>query len=82
MSTNASDILVEHKDGMAILTLNRPATLNAMTFEMIAEFNRATAAAVANPEVRAIVITGTGRGFCSIPSKPFAQPCRQISLSR
>ena len=65
MADVSSDILVEQRDGMAILTLNRPSTLNAMTFEMIAEFNRAVAAAVANPDVRAIVVTGTGRGFCS-----------------
>jgi enoyl-CoA hydratase/carnithine racemase len=65
MTDAARDILVEHRDGMAIITLNRPAALNAMTFEMIAEFNRAAAAAVAAPEIRAIVITGAGRGFCS-----------------
>ncbi len=65
MSETAPDILVERRAGMAILTMNRPATMNAMTFEMIADFNRAIAEAERDVEVRAIVITGTGRGFCS-----------------
>jgi len=65
MTDAPSDILVERRDGMAIVTLNRPATMNAMTFEMFAVFNRAIAEAEADPAVRAIVVTGTGRGFCS-----------------
>lgn len=65
MTEATADILVERRAGLAVLTLNRPATLNAMTFEMIAGFNRAVADADQDPGVHAIAITGAGRGFCS-----------------
>ena len=65
MTEPAADILIERRAGMAVVTLNRPATLNAMTFEMIGAFNRAIADAEQDPAVHAIVITGVGRGFCS-----------------
>lgn len=51
--------------GVATVTLNRPARLNALTFESYDELGRTFAALDAEPGVRAIVVTGTGRGFCS-----------------
>jgi enoyl-CoA hydratase/carnithine racemase len=51
--------------GVATLTLNRPHRLNALTFEVYAELRDAFRALDAEPGVRAIVITGAGRGFCS-----------------
>ena len=55
----------EESEAIATLTLDRPDKLNALTFEVYAEL-RDTFAALANRrEVRAVVITGSGRGFCS-----------------
>jgi enoyl-CoA hydratase/carnithine racemase len=51
--------------GVATLTLNRPERLNALTFEVYAELRDTFAALDTEPGVRAIVLTGAGRGFCS-----------------
>ncbi|MFV0258515.1 MAG: enoyl-CoA hydratase-related protein [Acidimicrobiales bacterium] len=48
-----------------VLTLRRPETLNALTLSMLASMERSVRAAVADPDVTAVVITGAGRGFCS-----------------
>ena len=47
----------------AILTLNRPEQLNAMNWEMIKQFDAAVSQASADPDVRALLITGAGRAF-------------------
>jgi 2-(1,2-epoxy-1,2-dihydrophenyl)acetyl-CoA isomerase len=47
------------------LTLNRPASLNALTTVMHGELLPALNAAAADPAVRAVIITGAGRGFCA-----------------
>jgi enoyl-CoA hydratase/carnithine racemase len=59
------DLLSERREHVVVLTLNRPERLNAITFAMLKEIARALADADADPEVRAIVLTGAGRGFCS-----------------
>jgi enoyl-CoA hydratase/carnithine racemase len=51
--------------GVATITLNRPERLNALTFEVYAELRDAFAALDTEPGVRAIVLTGAGRAFCS-----------------
>jgi len=51
--------------GVATLTLNRPERLNALTFEVYAELRDVFKALDTEPGVRAIVLTGAGRGFCS-----------------
>jgi len=51
--------------GVATITLNRPERLNALTFEAYEELRDTFNALGNQPGVRAIVITGTGRGFCS-----------------
>jgi enoyl-CoA hydratase len=48
-----------------LLRLNRPARLNAFTREMVAEFNRRLDELAEDRECRALILTGTGRGFCS-----------------
>jgi enoyl-CoA hydratase/carnithine racemase len=50
---------------VATLTLNRPERLNALTFEVYAELRDTFRALDHEPEVRAVVLTGAGRGFCS-----------------
>jgi enoyl-CoA hydratase/carnithine racemase len=52
-------------DGVAIITLIRPQVLNAFTPIRIDEGVRAIETAKLDPEVRALVVTGAGRGFCS-----------------
>jgi enoyl-CoA hydratase/carnithine racemase len=51
--------------GVATLTLNRPERLNALTFEVYAELRDTFAALDTEPGVRVVVLTGSGRGFCS-----------------
>jgi enoyl-CoA hydratase/carnithine racemase len=51
--------------GVATITLNRPERLNALTFAVYAELRDAFAALDTEPGVRAVVITGAGRAFCS-----------------
>ncbi len=58
-------ILSETRDGALWLTLDRPAALNALTPEVVAGLDRALAAALDDPEVRAVVLTGRGRAFCA-----------------
>jgi enoyl-CoA hydratase/carnithine racemase len=50
---------------VATITLNRPKRLNALTFEVYAELLAAFREIDAEPDVRAIVVTGEGRAFCS-----------------
>lgn len=50
---------------VATITLNRPDRLNALTFEVYAELRDTFKALDTQPGVRAIVLTGSGRGFCS-----------------
>jgi enoyl-CoA hydratase/carnithine racemase len=59
------ELLYAVRDGVATITLNRPAKLNAWTGVMEAELREAMAAAEADAEVRVIVLTGAGRGFCA-----------------
>jgi 2-(1,2-epoxy-1,2-dihydrophenyl)acetyl-CoA isomerase len=58
-------LLVRRDGGVLWLTLNRPETLNAVTAELREQLIRELDAASADPEVRAVVLTGAGRGFCS-----------------
>jgi enoyl-CoA hydratase/carnithine racemase len=52
-------------DGVAVLTLNRPERLNAWTAQMEREYFDLLEECGASAEVRAIVVTGAGRGFCA-----------------
>src|SRR5919201_1350315 len=58
-------VLYEAADGVATVTLNRPDRLNAWTRELGARFYELVERAAEDPEVRAIVVTGAGRGFCA-----------------
>lgn len=57
------DLAIE--EGVALLTLNRPDRLNALTFEVYGELAATFRALERVSEARAVVITGRGRGFCS-----------------
>jgi len=58
-------LLYEVKDGIATLTLNRPERLNALGGTLRQDLHDAVARAGADPEVRVMVVTGAGKGFCS-----------------
>jgi enoyl-CoA hydratase/carnithine racemase len=60
-----TDILYGVDNFVATMTLNRPDKLNAWTREMDEDVRHATEAAKADDAVRAIVLTGAGRGFCA-----------------
>ncbi|HEV8225937.1 MAG TPA: enoyl-CoA hydratase-related protein [Methylomirabilota bacterium] len=58
-------LLYEVKDGIATLTLNRPERLNALGGTLRQDLHDAVTRAGADPEVRVMVVTGAGKGFCS-----------------
>jgi enoyl-CoA hydratase/carnithine racemase len=58
-------VLKEVQDGVAVLTLNRPERLNAWTQELERDYFAALAECAASQQVRVIVVTGAGRGFCA-----------------
>jgi 2-(1,2-epoxy-1,2-dihydrophenyl)acetyl-CoA isomerase len=53
------------EEGVATITLNRPAVLNAISPQMIEELQAVLNTVRADALVRAVVLTGAGRGFCS-----------------
>jgi enoyl-CoA hydratase/carnithine racemase len=60
-----AEILFETMGRVALIRLNRPQQLNALTYRMMADIRRLVAEAEKDPEVTAIAIVGEGRGFCS-----------------
>jgi len=58
-------ILFDVSERIATITLNRPEKLNAWTAQMDGEVRAAIALAEADPDVRVIILTGAGRGFCA-----------------
>jgi enoyl-CoA hydratase/carnithine racemase len=65
LSTRSFLCSVDAATRVATLTLNRPERLNALTFEVYEELRDTFAALDEEPQVRAIVLTGQGRAFCS-----------------
>lgn len=63
--TDEKTLTVESHEGVATLTLNRPAVLNAMNREMSGELVAALRRIEGDDSVRAIVLTGAGRAFCA-----------------
>jgi 2-(1,2-epoxy-1,2-dihydrophenyl)acetyl-CoA isomerase len=61
-----SDHLIEHyADGIATFTMNRPDARNAMSSSMMSQLQEALPRAAADPEIRAVVLTGAGGAFCA-----------------
>ncbi len=58
-------ILLERRNAVLVLSLNRPDRLNAWTPRMMSEMRHAIVAANSDDAVGAIVVTGNGRGFCA-----------------
>ena len=64
-ATSEATVLVESRGAVRLLTLNRRQALNSFTAAMHAELLPALQAAADDPEVRVVVLTGAGRGFCA-----------------
>jgi len=58
-------VLCEKSDGVATVTLNQPATLNAITIDTLDRLRYIVDDVARDPDVRAVILTGAGRGFCS-----------------
>jgi enoyl-CoA hydratase/carnithine racemase len=63
LSPKSFDLAIDR--GVALVTLRRPERLNALTFEIYGELRETFRSLEAAPEARAVVLTGSGRGFCS-----------------
>ena len=61
----SDDLLVTRRDGVHVLTLNRPDRLNALTKSLHAALTDAIEAASDDPSCRALLLQGAGRGFCA-----------------
>src|SRR5687767_15580227 len=60
-----ASVLISHEAGVQTITLNRPEALNAFTPEMHKELRAALEQALDDAAIRAVLLTGAGRGFCS-----------------
>jgi 2-(1,2-epoxy-1,2-dihydrophenyl)acetyl-CoA isomerase len=60
----ADVLLVERADGVATLIMNRPESMNSLSLELKQALLEAARDVSADPAVRAVVLAGTGRGFC------------------
>jgi enoyl-CoA hydratase/carnithine racemase len=59
------DLIYEKSDHIATITLDNPEKLNAMTGQMLASFSQAIERVRQDDDVRVLVLTGAGRGFCT-----------------
>jgi enoyl-CoA hydratase len=57
--------LHDPEPGIRVLTLDKPARLNAIDFDGVSELHTALDSIAADPECRAVILTGAGRGFCA-----------------
>ncbi len=58
-------VLLEKFDGYAVVTLNRPDAMNALSRALRQDFVRVFEQCVADPDIRVIVLTGNGKAFCA-----------------
>jgi 2-(1,2-epoxy-1,2-dihydrophenyl)acetyl-CoA isomerase len=59
------DLLEQVKDGVAVLTMNRPERLNALSRPMLDAMAEALSRLAADPAIGVVVLTGAGKGFCA-----------------
>lgn len=60
-----STLTLEKREGVGLITLNRPEVLNALNFDMSKDLAEAVVSVRDDAEVRAVILTGKGRAFCS-----------------
>lgn len=61
----AYDFLYEVEDGIATVTFNRPDVLNALTFEVYAQFRDLLAELRRDEQIKVLIVTGQGKAFCA-----------------
>jgi len=61
----SDEVLYEAADGVAVITLNRPERMNTISGPMLAQLTELLLRANADRDVRAVILTGTGRAFCA-----------------
>jgi len=59
------DLVFEKRDKVGLITLNRPTKLNAINMNMVDELVQVADEIMRDDEIRSVVVTGAGRGFCS-----------------
>ena len=62
---DSTEILLEKNEGVAVITLNRPERFNSFTTSMYREFPRILDQLRRDDEVKAVILTGAGKGFCA-----------------
>jgi len=83
MSEEALMLLERPEPGIGVLKLNRPDRLNAFTPPMIAEWTARLHEVAADPEIRALILTGVGKAFCAGgDSKAMDNRSRQSSIDQ
>jgi enoyl-CoA hydratase len=67
MTATFENLLLDHRDdgAIAVVTMNRPRRLNAMTAGLVQDLHDCMGMLAGDPAVRAVVLTGAGRGFCA-----------------
>jgi len=60
-----AEVIYESNQGIATITLNRPAKINSLTYQMHADLRSALDLVEQDPAIRVVLITGAGRGFCA-----------------
>jgi enoyl-CoA hydratase/carnithine racemase len=63
--SNTTDVLIQQTEHILTITLNRPDRLNAISGPMLNELAAKLKEANHDPDVRVVIITGAGKGFCS-----------------
>lgn len=81
-------VLFEKQDGLAVLTLNRPEKLNAISAAMRDELEQHLQAIAADDQIRIVLLRGLGRSFCvgadigDLPASPLAWRTRILTAQR
>lgn len=65
IDTGTDQLLATNEDGVLTITLNRPDAYNTFSKELLVAFSEQLELAELNPDVRCIVVTGSGKGFCA-----------------
>ncbi len=74
-------IVLEVRDGIATITLNRPEAFNALDLQLAQEFHHAVVTCSEDDAVRVVVVTGSGRAFCAGGDvKGFCEHIEQVGV--
>ncbi len=65
LETGTEDLLAHIEDGIAVVTMNRPERRNALSADMLGAMAKTFAEIEVDPEVKCLVLTGAGKGFCA-----------------